>query len=127
MYKDMKKVLAVILMALMGVTSVSADNFIDDEHPGGWDFELPLLKVKKTNTTREVKFSLSSSFSFGFIGGVGQAKDVDIDMGQSFELEWGDVVSLETRIGKAQSPSSAASTPSAFLCPSSIIIVWANT
>lgn len=96
----MKKVLAAIMLAVMGVTSVLADNFIDDEHPGGWDFELPLLKVKKTNTTREVKFSLSSSFSFGFIGGVGQAKDVDIDMGQSFELEWGDVVSLETRIGK---------------------------
>ena len=100
MYKTMKKVLAAILLATLGVTSVMADDIFDDENPGGWDFELPLLKVKKTNTTREVKFSLSSSFSFGFIGGVGQAKDVDIDMGQSFELEWGDVVSLETRIGK---------------------------
>lgn len=100
MYKTMKKVLAAIMMATLGVTSVMADDIFDDENPGGWDFELPLLKVKKTNTTREVKFSLSSSFSFGFITGINEAKDVSIDMGQSFELEWGDVISVEARLGK---------------------------
>lgn len=97
----MEKTLSVICLAALLAVDVNATSIIDDnEHPGGWNFELPLLKVKKTATRREVKFSFSSSFSFGFIAGVGQAKDVDIDMGQSFELEWGDVVSLETRIGR---------------------------
>ena len=73
----MKKVLVAILMAGLGVTSVSADNiFDDDENPGGWNFELPGVKVKKSGSSTEVTASLSSSFSFGFIGGVSQAKDV---------------------------------------------------
>ena len=45
MYKAMKKVLAATMLAVMGVTSVSADDIFDDENPGGWDFELPMLKV----------------------------------------------------------------------------------
>lgn len=97
----MKKVLVAILMAGLGVTSVSADNiFDDDENPGGWNFELPGVKVKKSGSSTEVTASLSSSFSFGFIGGVSQAKDVSIDMGQSYEIEWGDVISSKVRVGK---------------------------
>ena len=96
----MKKFLSAILMALMGLTSASADNILDDENPGGWNFELPVVKVNKSGSSTEVKFSLSSSFSFGFITGVCQDKDVSIDMGQSFEMEWGDVISSEVRIGK---------------------------
>ena len=97
----MKKILSAILMATLGLTSVSADNIFDnDDNPGGWDFELPGVKVKKTSSSTEVKFSLSSSLSFGFIGGVSQAGDVSIDMGQSYEIEWGDVLSGQTRIGK---------------------------
>ena len=97
----MKKVLAAILMAVLGVTSVSANNiFDDDENPGGWNFELPGVKVKKSGSSTETTLSLSSSLSFGFIGGVSQDKNVSIDMGQSFEIEWGDVISSEVRIGK---------------------------
>jgi hypothetical protein len=76
----MKKYLLAIMMAVFAVGNVSAVND-DDETPGGWDFELPGLKVTKTHKAKEVKISLSSSFSFGFIGGVSQDKDVNIDMG----------------------------------------------
>ena len=95
----MKKYLLAITMAVLGVTSISATGD-DDDNPGGWDFELPGLKVTKTQKAKEVKISMSSSFSFGFIGGVSQDKDVNIDMGQSYELEWGDVISGQARIGK---------------------------
>lgn len=95
----MKKYLAAIIVASLGVTSVAASDRKDDDNPGGWNFELPMLKVKG-GERREVSFSLSSSFSFGFIGGIRQAKDIDIDMGQSFELEWGDVINLEAHISK---------------------------
>ena len=95
----MKKYLLAITMAVFAVTNVSATND-DDETPGGWDFELPGLKVTKTQKAKEVKISLSSSFSFGFIGGVSQDKGVNIDMGQSYEIEWGDVISSKVRIGK---------------------------
>jgi len=100
MYKTMKKVLAAILMAVMGVTSVSADDIFDDENPGGWDFELPMIKVGKNNSRSTVEVNLSSSLSFGFIGGINQAEGVSIDMGQSFEIEWGDVISSKVRVGK---------------------------
>ena len=99
MYKTMKKFLSAILMALL-VTNVSADNIIDDENPGGWNFELPGVKVKRSGSSTEVTATLSSSFSFGFIGGVNQAEGVSIDMGQSYEIEWGDVISSRVRIGK---------------------------
>lgn len=96
----MKKVLAAILLATLGVTNVSADDIFDDENPGGWNFEIPGVKVKKSGSYTEVKASLSSSLSFGFIGGVNQAEGVSIDMGQSYEIEWGDVISSKVRVGK---------------------------
>lgn len=98
----MKKVLSAILMATLSLTSVTAAaiDFDDDENPGGWNFELPGFKVNKSGSSTEVKFSLSSSLSFGFIGGIKQAEGVSIDMGQSYEIEWGDVISSEVRVGK---------------------------
>lgn len=100
MYKTMKKVLAAILLATLGMTNVSADNIFDDENPGGWNFELPGVKVKKSGSYTEVNASLSSSFSFGFITGINQAEGVNIDMGQSYEIEWGDVINSRVRVGK---------------------------
>lgn len=97
----MKKVLAAILLLALGVTSVMADDIIDDENPGGWNFELPMLKVgKKSNSRSTVEIELSSSFSFGFITGINEAQGVNIDMGQSYEMEWGDVISSKVRVGK---------------------------
>ena len=95
--KSMKKIIAVILLATLGVSTVVAD----DDKPGGWDFEMPGLKVSKSTTSSKarVKGSLSSTFSFGFIGGVSQDPGVGINMGQSFEIEWGDVISGKVRVG----------------------------
>ena len=42
----MKKILSAIMMAVLGVTGVMADNNTDDENPGGWDFQVPGLTVK---------------------------------------------------------------------------------
>lgn len=99
----MKKLLSAILLAALSASNVSATTSWagdDEENPGGWDFEFPMVKVKKSGTSTEVKADLGSSFSFGFIGGVGQAEGVSIDMGQSYEMEWGDVISAKAAIGK---------------------------
>ena len=96
----MKKYLLAITMAVFAVTNVFAND--DDENPGGWDFEMPGLKVSKTTTSSKakIKSSISSTFSFGFIGGVSQDDGVGINMGQSFEIEWGDVISGKVRLGR---------------------------
>ena len=98
----MSKILAVILLAVLGVSSVVADDKGDDINPGGWDFEIPGLRVsKKTNSSKaKVQSSISSTFSFGFIGGVSQDPGVGINMGQSFEIEWGDVLTAKLRVGR---------------------------
>ena len=100
MYRTMKKVLVAILLLALGVTNAKAEGIFDDENPGGWDFELPMLKVGKNESRSTVEIELSSSFSFGFITGINQAEGVSIDMGQSYEMEWGDVVSSKVRVGK---------------------------
>lgn len=97
----MKKILTAILLVALGATNATADDDKHDEKPGGWDFDLPMLNVKgNKDKGAEVTLSLSSSISFGFIGGVSQAKGVDIDMGQSYEIEWGDVIRTKVRIGR---------------------------
>jgi len=97
----MKKILLAIIMAVLGLTSVAAqENSNGNENVGDWEVELPGVKVKKSTSTSEVKWSPSSSISFGFIGGVNQAEDVNIDMGESYEIEWGDVISGKVRIGR---------------------------
>ena len=100
MYRTMKKVLVAILLLALGVTNAKAEGIFDDENPGGWDFELPMLKVGKNESRSTVEIELSSSFSFGFITGINQAEGVSIDMGQSYEMEWGDVISSKVRVGK---------------------------
>ncbi len=98
----MKRFFSALMMAVLSVTCVTAApiDFDDDENQDKWDFELPVIKVKKSGSSTEVKATLSSSFSFGFITGINQAEDVSIDMGQSYEIEWGDVISSKVRIGK---------------------------
>lgn len=99
----MKKYLLGITMAVLAVTNVfGGNNDDDDEFPGGWDFEVPGLKVSKSSTSSKtkVKSSISSTFSFGFISGVCQDDGVGINMGQSYEIEWGDVISGKVRLGR---------------------------
>lgn len=96
--KNTKKIIAGILLATLGVSTIVAD----DNNPGGWDFEIPGLKVSKSTTSSKatVKSSICTTFSFGFIGGVSQDPGVGINMGQSFEIEWGDVISGKVRVGR---------------------------
>ena len=44
----MKKYLLAIAVAVFAVTNVFAGNDDDDKTPGGWDFEVPGLKVSKS-------------------------------------------------------------------------------
>jgi len=97
--KSMKKIIAAILLATLGVSTVVADDD-NDEIPGGWDFEIPGMTVSSSSSKAKVKGSLNSTFSFGFIGGVSQDPGVGINMGQSFEIEWGDVISGKLRLGR---------------------------
>lgn len=98
----MKQYLTAIIMLAMVLQGVQARDKNDDEKPGGWDFELPSIKVGKAqkDDIGFTKISFGGEFAFGFITGIGEAKGVNIDMGQSFELEWGNALSYETRIGK---------------------------
>ena len=97
--KSMKKIIAAMLLATFGVSTVVADDN-NDEIPGGWDFEMPGMTVSTSNSKAKVKGSINSTFSFGFIGGVSQDPGVGINMGQSFEIEWGDVINGEIRVGR---------------------------
>ena len=98
----MKKHLTLLLMALTILTDTLAGGRHDDEHPGGWNFDLTILKTKKADNTAigETELSVGGGFAFGFIAGTGQAKGLDINMGQSYELEWSEAINVETRIGK---------------------------
>ena len=61
----MKKYLLAIAMAVLAVTNVFADNDNDDDkYPGGWDFELPGLKVSKASTSSKATVKGSISYKF---------------------------------------------------------------
>lgn len=97
----MKKYLTTLLLAALALTDARAAGNDYEEHPGGWNFELPMLEVKSAHKSKaKVRGRLNSFLSFGFITGIGQARDVSIDMGQSYEIEWGNVVAIKTRIGR---------------------------
>ena len=52
-------------MAVLAVTNVFADNDNDDDkYPGGWDFELPGLKVSKASTSSKATVKGSISYKF---------------------------------------------------------------
>ena len=98
----MRHTLTAIILLATALQGVQAQDTKSEEKPGGWDFELPSFKVGKAkkHVIGEKTISFGGSFGFGFITGINEAKDVDIDMGQSFELEWSDAFSYEVCIGK---------------------------
>lgn len=97
----MKKYFTAMLLAMLALTDAQAANNDYDENPGGWNFELPMLEVKSAHKNKvTVKGRANSFLSFGFITGVSQARDVSIDMGQSYEIEWGNVIATRARIGR---------------------------
>ena len=100
MDKRMKKILSVIMMMALGVTNIAADENTTVEEIGTVEVEIAGVKVSKNESGTKIKADLNTTLSFGFIGGVAQDKDVSIDMGQSYEIEWGDVISGKVRVGK---------------------------
>ena len=65
----MKRYMTIIAVALLCQQATQASDRKDDDNPGGWDFDLPSLKIKKA--AQDIEVSLGGSFSFGFIGGSG--------------------------------------------------------
>lgn len=93
-----------ILMALLVSVPVLAQVEQEEENPGGWDFTLPINieKYKPHSERRWIPDNTlnSSSFSLGFIGEQQADAGVALNMGESFELEWGNISSAKARLGK---------------------------
>ena len=89
--------------------SVSQEVYNED-HPGGWDFSIPFLSSRREaksvdvqsieTRTNRAPYPHCTSFQFGFISGIDEAPGVNIDMGQSFELELRNLVAFTSRLGK---------------------------
>ncbi|MBQ6965002.1 MAG: hypothetical protein IJP82_04850 [Bacteroidaceae bacterium] len=78
--------------------SQAASNIkITEEHPGGWNFDV-LFSPKKSSKHWNPRMIFN--FSLGFIGGVNQAEGVHLNMGQSIELELGNIISGQTPVGR---------------------------
>ena len=80
-----------------------------EDHPGGWDFSLPFMNSSREkehannyklleNGRDRAPYPHCTSFQFGFISGVDEAPGVNIDMGQSFELELRNLVAFSSRL-----------------------------
>ncbi|MBR2862193.1 MAG: hypothetical protein IKB97_01345 [Bacteroidaceae bacterium] len=65
-------------------TRMAANDASLDERALGWDFTFPM---KKKSNKRKVKRYLSiASLHFGFVSAIGAPKNMDIDMGSSYEI-----------------------------------------
>lgn len=94
-----------MIMAMLISMPIYAQEEQEEENPGGWDFTLPinLDKYKPHDSNRNPNkgyLNLSSYFSVGFIGAVNADDAIDLNMGESFELEWGYISSAKARLGK---------------------------
>lgn len=83
-------------LAMAGNLCVQAQH--RDEFPGGWNFETPLMSISSSTYRTKIHFIPSSELSFGFIGGIRQQQGVSIDMGESYEIEWGNVLRSKVRL-----------------------------
>ncbi|MBO4593639.1 MAG: hypothetical protein J5678_05580 [Bacteroidaceae bacterium] len=86
-----------------------------EDHPGGWDFSIPFLSSSRSKKN-DAQYATSkyilkhnnrapyphvTSFNFGFISGADEAQGVNIDMGQSFELEMRNIVAFDNRLSNS--------------------------
>lgn len=85
----------------------------NEDHPGGWDFSIPFLSTTRSKKndvptpyvthkyitmSNRAPYPHVTSFNFGFISGADEAQGVNIDMGQSFELELRNIVAFDNRL-----------------------------
>ena len=100
----MEKIIASLLFAVLAsfawvCPTKAQSSTYNEEDPGGWDFTGPCLTVSKRPGNAKFHVQLGSSFAFGFISGVKQDEGVSIDMGQSYEMHWDNVISTRTKVG----------------------------
>lgn len=102
MKKNITSAIITIAALFMSCVSVSAQDTVpkEEDNPGGWDFTAPFVRVSPEKGQAKFSIHLSSSFSFGFISGVNQAEGVSIDMGQSYEMHWDNVLNARAKVGR---------------------------
>lgn len=90
--------------SITAATGISQEMYSED-HPGGWDFSIPFLSSQREKTyvtfegpSHRAPYPHTTSFQFGFISGTEEAPGVNIDMGQSFELELRNLIAFESRL-----------------------------
>lgn len=103
----MKRNLLTIFMLAAAMCGIDAQ----EEHPGGWDFNIPFLNTSPSNPStvnisvieagddNEYRHPKYFSFNLGWISGTGQADGVNIDMGQSYELELRNILCVDSHLG----------------------------
>ena len=73
-----------------------------DKTPGGWNFNIlsQNLSLYSHNGDNTGWYPDVASFYFGFVGGVNQANGVSINMGQSYEIGIGNIITSQNQISK---------------------------
>jgi len=96
----MKRIFITAIAALALCSNAKAQNkvFAQEINPDGWKVEAPFVSVEHSAGDTNVKAGMSSSFSFGFITGMNQADGVSINMGESYEMEWGNIISARAKV-----------------------------
>lgn len=100
----MRKLYFFIMAVLMSMPLLAQEQEErEDENPGGWNFTLPINLVRHESPAARFGYfnQLSSYFSLGFIGSVKAEAPVDLNVGESFELEWGNISSARARLSKS--------------------------
>ena len=107
----MKRFVLFLLLASIATASINAQDTdsinspdhvvrerkLPEEHPGGWNFDV-LFSPRKESRHWYPRQILN--FSLGFIGGVNQTEGVHLNMGQSIELELGNIFTAQTPVGR---------------------------
>ena len=102
-------------VTVAGPAGVSQETYSED-HPGGWDFSLPFMSSKRSKKNEvtaqyvspqyvidhsgQAPYPRLTSFQFGFISGMDEDPGVNVDMGQSFELEMRNIAAFTSRLSK---------------------------
>ncbi|MBO4641883.1 MAG: hypothetical protein J5661_03350 [Bacteroidaceae bacterium] len=72
----------------------------DDEHPGGFDFSIPLSKHRRGY--HEVSLTMSG-VGIGFVNSIGGKAPMDISMGRSLEINWTEALGLRYNFNRFNS------------------------
>ena len=101
----MKRFSLILLLAIGSATIGKAQDFevpSTDKTPGGWNFNIlsQNLSPYYYNGCNRGWYPNTTSFYFGFVGGANQSSGVSINMGQSYEIGIGNIITSQTHISK---------------------------